>query len=75
MIDALSPALDALPLGLDKAAAAARAGADKTGKMLRAKAGRASYVSESHLAGHNDPGAEAVAILFGELLQGIKTVK
>ena len=75
MIDALAPALDGLPLGLDKAAAAARAGADKTGKMLRAKAGRASYVSESHLAGHNDPGAEAVAILFGELMQGIESVK
>ena len=69
MIDALSPALDALPHGLEKAAAAARSGADKTGKMLRAKAGRASYVSESHLAGHNDPGAEAVAMLFGELLK------
>ncbi|MFN0190954.1 MAG: dihydroxyacetone kinase subunit DhaK [Aestuariivirga sp.] len=67
MIDALSPALDALPRGLEAAAAASRAGADKTAKMLRAKAGRASYVSESHLAGHNDPGAEAVAVLFEEL--------
>lgn len=67
MIDALSPALDALPAGLGAAAAAARAGADKTAKMLRAKAGRASYVSESNLAGHNDPGAEAVAVLFEDL--------
>ncbi len=73
MIDALSPALDALPSGLDKAAAAARAGADRTGKMLRAKAGRASYVSESHLAGHNDPGAEAAAVLFKQLSQTIET--
>ncbi len=71
MIDALSPALDALPKGLDKAAAAARIGADKTGKMLRANAGRATYVSESHLAGNNDPGAEAVAILFDNLSQSL----
>ncbi len=69
MIDALSPALDALSQGLQPAAAAARKGADTTAKMLRAKAGRASYVSESHLAGHNDPGAEAVARLFEELFQ------
>jgi ATP-dependent dihydroxyacetone kinase len=69
MIDALSPALDALPEGLEAAAIAARSGADATSKMLRAKAGRASYVSESHLAGYNDPGAEAVAVLFEELFQ------
>jgi dihydroxyacetone kinase len=74
MIDALSPALDALPLGLEAAAKAARAGADKTATMLRAKAGRASYVSENHLAGHNDPGAEAVAVLFGELFQTADTL-
>jgi ATP-dependent dihydroxyacetone kinase len=74
MIDALSPALDALPSGLEAAATAARVGADKTSKMLRARAGRASYVSENHLAGHNDPGAEAVAILFGELFQTIETL-
>jgi ATP-dependent dihydroxyacetone kinase len=74
MIDALSPALDALPLGLEAAASAARQGADKTAKMLRAKVGRASYVSENHLAGHNDPGAEAVATLFCELFQTIDTL-
>jgi triose/dihydroxyacetone kinase / FAD-AMP lyase (cyclizing) len=74
MIDALAPALDALPSGLEAAATAAREGADKTSKMLRARAGRASYVSESHLAGHNDPGAEAVAVLFGELFQTIETL-
>jgi ATP-dependent dihydroxyacetone kinase len=67
MIDALSPALDALPSGLGAAASAARTGADHTAKITRAKAGRASYVSESHLLGHNDPGAEAVARLFEEL--------
>ncbi len=69
MIDALSPALEALPQGLAAAAKAARDGADHTAKILRAKAGRASYVSENHLAGHNDPGAEAVAVLFEELFQ------
>jgi dihydroxyacetone kinase len=73
MIDALSPALDALPNGLEAAATAARAGANRTGAMRSAKAGRASYVSETHLAGHNDPGAEAVAVLFEELFQTIDT--
>ncbi len=73
MIDALAPALNVLPKGLEFAAAAARQGADKTGTMLRAKAGRASYVSESHLAGHNDPGAEAVAILLEKLFQTVGT--
>jgi ATP-dependent dihydroxyacetone kinase len=69
MIDALSPALEVLPSGLAAAAKAARMGADHTANIIRAKAGRASYVSESHLAGHNDPGAEAVARLFEELFQ------
>lgn len=67
MIDALSPALDAAPKGWDAAAKAAREGANLTGSITKAKAGRASYVSESNLAGHNDPGAEAVAILFEHL--------
>ena len=64
MIDALLPALEALPQGLDAAAKAARKGADHTATITRAKAGRASYIAESKLAGHNDPGAEAVARLF-----------
>ncbi|MGV6847487.1 MAG: dihydroxyacetone kinase subunit DhaK [Marinibacterium sp.] len=67
MIDALAPALDALAGGLDPAAAAARAGADHTATITRAKAGRASYVGADKLAGHNDPGAEAVARLFEQL--------
>jgi dihydroxyacetone kinase len=67
MIDALLPALDALPQGLEAAAAAARAGADATARITRARAGRASYLSETSLAGHNDPGAEAVARLFEQL--------
>lgn len=67
MIDALAPALDALPNGLAAAAAAARAGADATANITRARAGRASYLSEDSLAGHNDPGAEAVAVLLENL--------
>lgn len=64
MIDALLPALETLATGIDAAARAAREGADLTAKITRAKAGRASYISEEKLAGHNDPGAEAVARLF-----------
>jgi ATP-dependent dihydroxyacetone kinase len=70
MIDALAPALKALPEGLTAAAKAARAGADKTATMTRAKAGRASYLSEDKLAGHVDPGAEGVARLFETLARG-----
>jgi triose/dihydroxyacetone kinase / FAD-AMP lyase (cyclizing) len=68
MIDALMPALAALPDGLKAAAQAARAGADLTATITKAKAGRASYISQSKLAGHNDPGAEAVARLFEQLV-------
>ena len=67
MIDALFPALECLHQGLDAAAKAARKGADATSKITRARAGRASYLAEESLAGHNDPGAEAVARLFENL--------
>jgi dihydroxyacetone kinase len=67
MIDALFPALEALPRGLEAAAQAARAGADATARITRARAGRASYLAEGNLAGHKDPGAEAVARLFEAL--------
>ncbi len=70
MIDALAPALAALPDGVAAAAKAARAGADSTSRMTRAKAGRATYLSEDKLAGHNDPGAEAVALLLENLAKG-----
>lgn len=70
MIDALAPALAALPQGLAAAAAAARKGADATASMTRAKAGRASYLSADKLAGFNDPGAEGVARLFEVLARG-----
>lgn len=69
MIDALAPALEALPMGLEAAAKAARAGADATARMKSARAGRSSHVSSSHLAGVVDPGAEAVA----SLLEGLAT--
>lgn len=68
MIDALFPALEALPTGLVAAAKAAREGADMTAEITKARAGRASYISEEKLAGHNDPGAEAVARLLEQLV-------
>ncbi|MDW3206399.1 MAG: dihydroxyacetone kinase subunit DhaK [Alphaproteobacteria bacterium] len=67
MIDALAPALDALRDGIPAAAVAARAGADATAGIERARAGRASYIASENLVGHNDPGAEAVARLFEHL--------
>ena len=69
MVDALEPALDALKEGLEAAAQAARKGADATASITKARAGRASYVPEENLAGHNDPGAEAVALLFKGLAE------
>ena len=69
MIDALDPALKALPEGYAAAAKAARTGADLTADIIKAKAGRASYISEDRLSGHNDPGAEAVALLFEKITQ------
>jgi len=69
MIDALTPALEALPEGFAAAAKAARVGADHTAEILKAKAGRASYISEERLKGHNDRGAEAVALLFESLTE------
>ncbi len=67
MIDALAPAFAALPDGLAAAARAARDGADRTGSIARARAGRATYLSADTLDGVNDPGAEAVARLFERL--------
>ncbi|MFZ2101286.1 MAG: dihydroxyacetone kinase subunit DhaK [Oricola sp.] len=70
MIDALAPALARLTEGLGAAAKAAREGADHTATIAKAKAGRASYISEEKIFGHNDPGAEAVARLFEKLCDG-----
>ncbi|MCL4105166.1 UNVERIFIED_CONTAM: hypothetical protein GTU68_018873 [Idotea baltica] len=71
MIDALEPALVALAQGIGAASVAARKGADATAQIGQAKAGRASYVPEENLIGHNDPGAEAVARLFEGLAKTI----
>jgi dihydroxyacetone kinase len=35
--------------------------------MRKANVGRAAYIGSEHLAGHVDPGAEAVARLFESL--------
>lgn len=67
MVDALHPALEALDESMAKAAQAARAGADHTATLVKANAGRASYINAQQLVGHKDPGAEAVARLFEHL--------
>lgn len=66
MVDALLPAMDSLVANssLSDAASAARAGADATTTMARARSGRSAYVPESSLQGVTDPGAEAVARFF-----------
>jgi len=58
-----------VPEGLAEAAKEGRQGADGTAKMGSAKGGRSSYVPEENLIGHNDPGAEAVAMLFEKLAE------
>lgn len=72
MIDALAPALDAMSNGLNAAATAARTGANSTASIHKAKAGRAAYVPSENLKGHNDPGAEAVALLFEGLAKAVE---
>ncbi|HVI27881.1 dihydroxyacetone kinase subunit DhaK [Hansschlegelia sp.] len=69
MIDALEPAIDELVAGggLREAARAARQGADKTRSMIKARAGRSSYVPSASLSGVPDPGAEAVARVLERL--------
>lgn len=67
MVDALLPALEALPRGIADAAVAARDGANRTATLSRANAGRATYIRADQLEGYADPGAEAVARLFESL--------
>ena len=69
MLDALIPAIETLANGStpDATARAARAGAEETGRMRKAGAGRSSLVPEQALDGVIDPGAEAVARLFETL--------
>ncbi|CZX55677.1 glycerone kinase [Enterobacter ludwigii] len=65
LIDALQPALEALQKGdLQAAAQAANAGAEATANMVKAGAGRSSYVNKESLEGVTDPGAVAVAEVF-----------
>lgn len=69
MVDALKPALDHLEAnGVAGAAAAAREGAAGTAHIRKAKAGRAAYINAEQLYGNVDPGAEAVARLFEQLV-------
>ena len=64
MVDALTPAVEALEAGgsLQAAAAAAAAGRDATTPMV-ARKGRASYLGERSV-GHQDPGATSMAMLI-----------
>ncbi|MEI6857538.1 dihydroxyacetone kinase subunit DhaK [Psychrilyobacter sp.] len=68
MIDALEPALLTLEkYGINKAIEEAKIGADSTSKMLKARAGRSSYVNEENLNGIKDPGALAIENIFASL--------
>jgi dihydroxyacetone kinase len=67
MLDALLPAIAQLVAGPGAAAAAAAEGAAATAAMGRASAGRSAHVPSSHLLGVADPGAEAVAVVFGAI--------
>lgn len=69
MIDALEPAFAALTAGkgISEAAAAAKAGAEKTAQMSKAQAGRSSYLNQESLHGVKDPGAYAVEQVFARL--------
>ncbi|HKJ94226.1 MAG TPA: DAK2 domain-containing protein, partial [Gammaproteobacteria bacterium] len=70
MLDALVPALAVLTGGggVAQAAAAAREGAERTGNMEQANAGRSAYLRSDSLAGNADPGAVAVALAFESLV-------
>ena len=75
LLDALLPAIEALAehgTGRDGWARAARAAADgaqATADMTHAGAGRAAYVRADALAGQVDPGAAAIACVFGALAE------
>ncbi|KOX19600.1 MULTISPECIES: dihydroxyacetone kinase subunit DhaL [unclassified Streptomyces] len=65
MLDALVPAVAALPESFAAARTAAEEGALAT-VPLRARKGRASYLGERSV-GHQDPGATSSALLFAAL--------
>ena len=73
MIDALAPRLTRSARAWRRPRRPRANGADHTATILRAKAGRATYVGADKLAGHNDPGAEAVARLFEMLAKSRET--
>jgi dihydroxyacetone kinase len=66
LLDALVPALACAGTGADwhAVAGAARAGADATAELPRARAGRSAYLRSDALLGTPDPGAIAIAALF-----------
>jgi dihydroxyacetone kinase len=66
MLDALLPAIEALP-DLRSAARAAKQGAESTASMTRARAGRSHYVPTEALRGIPDPGATAIAFIFAAI--------
>ncbi|MBW1602111.1 dihydroxyacetone kinase subunit L [Streptomyces sp. JJ66] len=70
MLDALLPAVEALPQGPDTAARAAAEGARATVPM-RARKGRASYLGERSV-GHEDPGAASSALLLAALARAVR---
>ena len=68
MLDALFPSTEALLSGsISDAAEAAQKGADETGKMESASAGRSNYIGAEVLQGTPDPGAVAVALVLKAL--------
>ncbi|MDB4947139.1 MAG: Dihydroxyacetone kinase, ATP-dependent, partial [Labilithrix sp.] len=71
MLDALWPAVRALEAGqgMKGAAVAARAGAEHTATLIRARAGRSSYVPDDALRGVPDPGAFAMAAVLEALAE------
>jgi dihydroxyacetone kinase-like protein len=79
MVDAMTPAVEALESGaardlggaLAAAAEAAAAGRDRV-TPLTARKGRASYLGERS-AGHQDPGATSTTILFETLRDALDT--
>jgi len=77
MVDAMTPAVDALeagaadlPAALEAAAVAAAAGRDSVTPIV-ARKGRASYLGERS-AGHQDPGATSTTILFESLRDALR---
>ena len=68
MLDALSPAVEALQNGQD-AAKAAVDGAQSTASMGSASAGRSNYLNEDALIGTPDPGAVAVGLVLSAVYE------